>query len=90
MAQKKKEAPSPSLPARLWQRLTSIATTPVPESSTTTYQFQVIVTREFPLDEAEQADVLQFFLDARDRLRQKFAIDSADGRDGTATDSTNS
>ena len=38
----------------------------------TTYQFQVFVTGEFPLGETEQAELLQFFLEARDHLRQKF------------------
>lgn len=56
----------------------------------TTYQFQVLVTGEFALSQAEQDELLLFFIEARDRLRLQFTADSpvqADQPDSSSTDS---
>jgi hypothetical protein len=62
-------APRPLL-ARIWNRL--IPTAAIPTKSFNAYQFQVLMTGEFPLGEVEQEELLEFFLDARDVLRRRF------------------
>ncbi len=80
--------PRPLL-VRLRDRIVPAINTAVAAPSTT-YQFQALVTGEFPLGEAEQDDLLQFFLEARDRLRKQFAGDPAAPADQPAANATDS
>jgi hypothetical protein len=74
---------------RVWNRLVPAVTTPA-IAPINTYQFQVLATGEFPLNEEEQTELLQFFLEARDRLRRQFTSDAPELSERPDFNSTNS
>lgn len=75
--------------ASVWNRITPAATGPA-ITPVNSYQFQVLVTSEFPIGESEQAELLQFFLTARDRLRQQFTAESKEQSERPVSSSTDS
>jgi hypothetical protein len=82
-----------SRPRPLWVRLRDRIVPAIQTAATappTTYQFQALVTGEFPLGEGERAQLMQFFLEARDRLREQFAADPAAQADQSAASSADS